>query len=672
MGMAASQARLLSITSRMSDNELRAQIINNSKMRLATESSRVSEEYVNALNSATMMISNYDAQGNDQYQKLSFNALTMYSAHNNQYGLVNANGKLLVSEADANIFRKVQDADGGLDEFLEEYGLVYKSTYFEEGTFGGDSVYFENLDETYGIQDLKDIYEGNNGHMGYDKALQSAEYVQYSDYYEQFVIAEELLNMEISEAINNDVFDTDWENAYQAIQGATTMNEVKTGLNYLKNKLTGLKNEGKISEQNALYQELMNAINNSFNFSGSNCTVIGTTTVTQNGNTYNIGDDPNNPDIIIKTRVPIYSQRPSGEYDEEGNPIMESYISGYKSEISCGKTNDNDASDDGYKVQYSVTPTTVNESMSSPPSSYNLNYTIKETIVDENGTEYPNSATYQYTYNTGDKTATTKFTTSEPTVIASMVTDLFLDFKASIANNVNKDPYVQEGGSDAQKAQQNYNTALENLATFMFGTGWRANAEVIESNAQYFNDIGLTNQIIKENGLTTTTNYAVIKDIYIMDTLFNTYGEPAWGWVDENDSTGLENADAKAQWYTNLYNRMLEGYKVIEDGLASSNEWIQFALESGLVTMEQVDKSNQWTSMTYTSCSDITEVADDVAVARAEAEYQQAMNSIENKDKRYDMELKNIDTEHNSLQTEYDSVKSVIDKNIERSFKIYS
>ena len=36
MGMAASQARLLSITSRMSDNELRAQIINNSKMRLAT------------------------------------------------------------------------------------------------------------------------------------------------------------------------------------------------------------------------------------------------------------------------------------------------------------------------------------------------------------------------------------------------------------------------------------------------------------------------------------------------------------------------------------------------------------------------------------------------------------------------------------------------------------
>ena len=50
MGMAAGQARLLSITSRMSYNELRAQIINNNKMRLATKSSQVSEAYTTALN----------------------------------------------------------------------------------------------------------------------------------------------------------------------------------------------------------------------------------------------------------------------------------------------------------------------------------------------------------------------------------------------------------------------------------------------------------------------------------------------------------------------------------------------------------------------------------------------------------------------------------------------
>ena len=47
------------------------------------------------------------------------------------------------------------------------------------------------------------------------------------------------------------------------------------------------------------------------------------------------------------------------------------------------------------------------------------------------------------------------------------------------------------------------------------------------------------------------------------------------------------------------------------------------------------------------------------------------MNKIEAKDKQYDLELKNIDTEHSSLQTEYDSIKSVIDKNVERNFKMF-
>ena len=48
------------------------------------------------------------------------------------------------------------------------------------------------------------------------------------------------------------------------------------------------------------------------------------------------------------------------------------------------------------------------------------------------------------------------------------------------------------------------------------------------------------------------------------------------------------------------------------------------------------------------------------------------MAKINAKDKQLDLDMKNIDTEHNAIQTEYDSVKSVIDKNIERSFKIFN
>ena len=85
MGLAASQARLLSITSRISDNELRAQLINNQKMRLSSESSQVSENYINALNKTNLVFANYDEKDNAQNVPLTFNNLTAFNQYNNQY-----------------------------------------------------------------------------------------------------------------------------------------------------------------------------------------------------------------------------------------------------------------------------------------------------------------------------------------------------------------------------------------------------------------------------------------------------------------------------------------------------------------------------------------------------------------------------------------------------------
>ena len=87
MGLAASQARLLTITARLADNELRSQTINNAKMRLATQSAQASNEYVSALNNAQLMFNNTAENGIAQSQALTFNALTQYSQYNNQYGL---------------------------------------------------------------------------------------------------------------------------------------------------------------------------------------------------------------------------------------------------------------------------------------------------------------------------------------------------------------------------------------------------------------------------------------------------------------------------------------------------------------------------------------------------------------------------------------------------------
>ena len=120
MGLAASQARLLSITSRLSDNELRSQTITNAKMALASRTSNASAEYMDALSSTKLMFSTYDASGNKMTQQLSAVSLATYAELKNQYGVINNAGQIMVSELDAANYL----ASATLADFLEKYGVA--------------------------------------------------------------------------------------------------------------------------------------------------------------------------------------------------------------------------------------------------------------------------------------------------------------------------------------------------------------------------------------------------------------------------------------------------------------------------------------------------------------------------------------------------------------------
>lgn len=172
------------------------------------------------------------------------------------------------------------------------------------------------------------------------------------------------------------------------------------------------------------------------------------------------------------------------------------------------------------------------------------------------------------------------------------------------------------------------------------------------------------------------------------------------------------NDNDQAEWYVNLWHRMNgesdyksgymqldkydenfdgwisdsktnENYTVLEDGLMNSPEWLKFALEHGVITLEKVEFADpdvsgdglsnvQWVSTIYSSVTDIVEQKNEKAATLAEAHYNQQMKEIEAKDKEYDTQIKLLDTEHNALQTEFDSVKNTIEKNVERTFKTYS
>jgi hypothetical protein len=202
MGLAASQARLLSITSRMADNELRSQLINNAKMRLTADSTRVSDEYIDALNKSQMMFQNFDNKGNEVYQDLTFNSLTAYSSYNTQYGIADNADNLLVSTKDAANF---EAANGNLETFLLRNGLIKTTDYFETlktsqefndvltepvsvAGFKKGVGYYDTFNVwqplTDDIADLQAMYEAEIGpsginHYGRDSIENSVEYGDY-------------------------------------------------------------------------------------------------------------------------------------------------------------------------------------------------------------------------------------------------------------------------------------------------------------------------------------------------------------------------------------------------------------------------------------------------------------------------------------------------------------
>ena len=120
MGMAASQARLLSITARLNHIELQSQNISNAKIRLSDDTQDASDAYVKALNKTQYLYNYYNTSGDTVSQQLTGAALTQYGELKNQYGLINSAGQILVSERDAINYQN----SNTLEEFLDKYGVL--------------------------------------------------------------------------------------------------------------------------------------------------------------------------------------------------------------------------------------------------------------------------------------------------------------------------------------------------------------------------------------------------------------------------------------------------------------------------------------------------------------------------------------------------------------------
>ena len=719
MGMAASQARLLTITARLADNELRSQTINNAKMRLATQSSQASENYINALNNATMTFTNYNLEGDTTSQPLTYNALTAYSSYNTQYGLVNASGELLVSEKEAAIFA---NCGNNLTNYLKDHGLEYKTTYFEELGNYTNAVY----PEPYNLMSVEQLEDWYSRYTSFEN---SVEIENFENAIGKFVNADANLYKAGNQIMKQFIL-TDYENVPKLVyteggftlksfteEGTETLAELLintyrnyitgSGLNYPYN-LEYLKGLGYISD--SLYNDLK-AETSADHF--SIVTPLGTTA----------------PNLKINEEI-----KPAKSYTEDDG-ITTTFVFGDGYTISTAA---------GFITGWNYTELESEEKDSgntfSPiPFDGNINtisYKIENTEKGTSTTNYIEHRVvngedkfYTYTYLPLDNTADAETSKAQRNAIKEVLSDsinyiinrildeadyekfamAIKDGQSITVGNTQinlKEAYgstaiTKVGNKTVNEILSEYQNAKESFIPKIFKDAATVEAAIgkdsitmkdangnnlqiekinssgetkIEDDIRYVTPENLKNiefvlQYAKERNLEFADDFNTVVKAYIMDNIIEVNGTPKYAWVDENDPTNTGNADAKAQWYTNLFHRMQQGYKQLENGLAASKEWIEYALESGIVSMEQVDKAFNWKPLDYKTCTRITEVTDDAAVAKAEAEYNRAMNDIKAKDNIYDLQLKNIDTEHTSLQTEYSVLEKVIQKNIERTFK---
>ena len=129
------------------------------------------------------------------------------------------------------------------------------------------------------------------------------------------------------------------------------------------------------------------------------------------------------------------------------------------------------------------------------------------------------------------------------------------------------------------------------------------------------------------------------------------------------------------------YDSSIADYQENGTRAANDSDWLQNMIKCGKITVDMVKVDSKTGEVSFASTSvpsdsvleyTTTTTIDKSAMAKAEAEYEHKNKEINNKDKRFDMDLSKLETERSALKTQYDSIKKIIDDNIEKTFGIFS
>jgi hypothetical protein len=166
-------------------------------------------------------------------------------------------------------------------------------------------------------------------------------------------------------------------------------------------------------------------------------------------------------------------------------------------------------------------------------------------------------------------------------------------------------------------------------------------------------------------GIDTTSSS---KSTYVTDDL-NYY------FLLANDGAMTDKTSLTADFYNMLYNQLCvngASSDATKRSLVEDSSYLTNSLKSGQLFISSLNNDGYFYQEAYSLNGHVTEVTDEDAVARAELEYNVTKSKLNYKEETLELEMKNLDTEISALTTEYDTVKSLISKNIEKVFTMFS
>ena len=681
MGLAASQARLLAVTSRKTNCEFRSLELAQQKLSLTRELDNASTEYQNALNATTLV---WDAEGTggsgDYRYELTYDIMMNPSDYNQYtpYLLSRQDGKIALDKKIMDAIYDPDDPSSAIFNYDPETGtcdggiwyngqVVYRGdANYEIAQYEAFDKFIDNMRDTKAISSsvatkmqtdsgsaMKYVYDPSAGVGGELLAREKSNMMTANGMmsYVDYIVDNSLsgyfpYDSQEWELAENLIFDFAKKD-YVISEQEKVEKDYKENVGDLRYDLTGCLDSSYNTSSgstflfiNGNYANDINEYNGDINNSG------GLGVAQYSSSAFTLADLLNedvtllvNDKQSINEVLDLFNQMIQG-YSNTGNGVSALVTKDVDQWYNEMKKDDN-AYKDLIKAAQNGSDKNAKASLAVLNYLDSLAKSMYALLMPEDATKTDSNAFYTALTNTVQRLRNANSTTA---------TNYDSDYVDLYKFNVRSESF----GQRAVNAADDYNTWVK------YGGEW---AISLSNLAESF----LTDFV---NGMDNYQNGCMITKNAKSSTYITDYSDYMYT---VNTLDDAKSGVWESEFYSVLFNNICNNGCYLNEQV-SDKVYLDNALKNGQLFVVSKGNDNYYYQSRYTEVSGghVTVETDYAAIAVAEREYAYKKSQINYKEEKIEIETKQLDAEISSLTTELETVKALIKTNVDKSFKLFS